>query len=69
MHYSLFDNVSSAKTYLDILNVSVGISIAHQPVDIIIKVQCLSPSLMCMHLKMYWMKKLGTQTCISFMNT
>jgi len=34
MHYSLFGNVSCAKTYPGILNISLNISIAHQSIDI-----------------------------------
>jgi len=34
MCYSLFGNVSCAKTYPGILNLSVGISIVHQSIDI-----------------------------------
>ena len=34
MHYSLFGNVSNAKIYPGILDISVSISIAHQSIDI-----------------------------------
>jgi len=44
MRYSLFGNLSCAKTYLGILNISLSISIAYQSIDIL-EVQCLSPSL------------------------
>jgi len=35
MHYSLFGNLSHAKTYPGILNISLGTSIAHQLLDIL----------------------------------
>jgi len=52
MRYSLFSNVCHTKIYPGILNISLGISIAHQSIDI-----AKLSSLYNAHLKNYWMKK------------